>query len=285
MLEALQHFWSELHGHMLHLVLLLVVTTALVVYAALNWRQWTFWRGALELRQRKRRGNRETLLVMPDISGFSDFVLRSPSEANVAQEITLQLLDAIVRPARQLMELAKIEGDSALLFCDANRLQPTKLGDILLEMFHAFDDAKARLSCSAGCQCDTCDQVESLELKVLVHRGVTSSFEFRGVGDVFGPAVIELYRMSKVETPLRRFVMSSKAANSSLSWRHPTHHQRQEVQLAGVGTMTVDLVRVPTKVSEVDSNNSASSRRGPLDCKPERGRVMRRLAPRWLHQA
>ena len=278
MLDALQHFWSELHGHMLHVVLLVVGMTALFVYAALTWRRWSFWRGAFELRQRKRRGNRETLLVMPDITGFSDFVLRSPSEANVAQEITLQLLDALLRPARQLMELAKIEGDSALLFCDADRIHPSRLGDMLLEMFHAFDEAKARLSCSADCQCRTCDHVESLELKVFVHCGVTSSFEFRGVGDVFGPAVIALYRMLKVETPSRRFVMSSTAAKPLLSWRQSLYCEQREIRLAGVGTMSVCLFRVPALVSNENHSNSASRQSVLADRDPRRGRVLRRPA-------
>jgi hypothetical protein len=118
----------------------------------------------------------------------------------------------MIDSATRKLQLSKREGDAALFFIDSKQLTNTEIGQTVMDIFAAFFRERARLIESNMCPCSACRQIKDLDLKIFVHRGRASRFEFRGSIDHFGTDVIILHRMMKNSVKGHRYVMVTDAA-------------------------------------------------------------------------
>lgn len=158
----------------------------------------------------------DTIFILPDISNYTSFMTGNRFASGHAQYVVFSLINAMIVAACRTVELSKLEGDAALFFTDSKRLTTTEVGQTVMDIFAAFFRERTRLIESNICPCSACSQIKNLDLKIFVHRGRASRFEFRGSIDHFGTDVIILHRMMKNSVRGHRYVMVTDAARSCI---------------------------------------------------------------------
>lgn len=159
---------------------------------------------------------RDTIFILPDISNYTQFMTGNRFALGHAQHIVFSLINAMIEAASSRLHLSKLEGDAALFYVDADKYSPQEIGDTVLGIFRAFFKQQRQLIASNICPCSACSHISVLDLKIFVHRGDATRFEFRGSIDHFGTDVIVIHRMMKNGAASKRYVMVTDKAASSI---------------------------------------------------------------------
>ena len=139
-------------------------------------------------------------LVLADVSGFTAFV--TSTELEHGSEIIAALLDEVIARLSPPLEIQEIEGDAvfALAGEDAQATRPElypALFEVLERAFAAFKDRQQALQADETCHCGACQQIGSLDLKMVVHHGPFLRHTVAGRSRVTGTAVILAHRLLK----------------------------------------------------------------------------------------
>ena len=148
-----------------------------------------------------------SLLFIPDISGFTNFV--QTTEINHSQHVIAELLEVLLAANRYDMELAEVEGD-ALFFYKENQLLAKK--DLFAQMeamYVAFYSHLKILEKNRVCNCQACSTAIDLELKIVVHTGPFQFIEIQNRRKPFGEAVIQVHRLLKNSIKSDNYVLIS----------------------------------------------------------------------------
>ena len=136
----------------------------------------------------------QSLLFIPDISGFTKFVQNT--EVAHSKHVIAELLEVLISANTLELQLAEIEGD-ALFFYKEDLPSQEKLLAQIEGMFTAFYSHLKLLEKNRICPCNACATAPELELKIVAHAGL---LQFLNVGNAhkpFGSAVIEAHRLLK----------------------------------------------------------------------------------------
>ena len=135
-------------------------------------------------------------LVLADVSGFTAFV--TTTELEHGSEIIAALLDEVVVHLSPPLEIQEIEGDAvfALAGADAD-LARRRLLEVLEEAFVAFKTRQREMQAAETCFCGACQQISTLDLKMVVHHGPFLRHTVGGRNRVTGTAVILVHRLLK----------------------------------------------------------------------------------------
>jgi len=152
-------------------------------------------------------------LVLADISGYTSF-LQSVASAHAndafaggqvpeAYGILTRLLDGIVGQLVPPYRLSKLEGDAVFAFATAEDDVPNG-SDVLV----GFGDCYAGFRQQVGsaqeiwpCWCDACANIETLDLKFVLHAGPFVLQEIAGQRELVGPEVVIAHRLLKATAP------------------------------------------------------------------------------------
>ncbi len=203
---------------------------------------------------------RDTFVVIPDISGYTHFMQLTRFAAGHAQFVVAQLLDALITAARPPLSPTRVEGDSVMFYAVSDRGDPAEgaSGPIVAAAVHdmvtAFYRRRAELLAGNLCPCEACKHITELDLKVVVHRGDILRYRLRGLEDLSGMAVIEAHRLLKNSVGRNRYVLVSEAAAEDvrLPWKLTPERHRERYD--GVGEVRCDLYPLeqdPVPVSKV----------------------------------
>jgi hypothetical protein len=156
------------------------------------------------------------ILVLADISGFTAFV--TATELEHAPQIIGALLEAVMRRLSPPLEIQEVEGDAVFaLGADANLPQPGHLLDVFEAAFAAFKDVQRELAADESCTCGACRSVESLDLKIVAHRGRFLRHAVGGRAQVAGADVILTHRLLKnAVTEQRAYLLLTEALRAWL---------------------------------------------------------------------
>ncbi len=174
-----------------------------------------------------RAREQDTILVMPDISGYTRFVSLSRFAFDHAQAIISDLLDSLIESASPALTPGKIEGDAILFYgpvAPDGGLAGANLAETLLSMQHHFYARRRALARSNACPCSACRNIEQLELKTIVHRGPVLHYAFRGTHEISGLPVIVIHRLAKNALSLDRYILATREAAAALEM--PPHIAR-----------------------------------------------------------
>jgi hypothetical protein len=128
------------------------------------------------------------LIFIPDISGFTNFVLTMPSELGAT--IIQDLLNAMINSNPLQMEVSEIEGD-AILFYQMGEPHPlTELVKAFMQMQRAFNRKFDAYKKQYNLEAD-------LSLKLIVHYGDIILYDIRGFKKLYGEAIIEAHLLLK----------------------------------------------------------------------------------------
>ena len=155
----------------------------------------------------------KSILFLPDISGFTEFV--QTTEVAHSQHVISELLEVLVDANTQNLQLAEIEGD-ALFFFKEEIPSLEKLLAQVETMFTAFYGHLKLLEKNRICPCNACSSAANLQLKIIAHSG---NIEFLVVHDKrkpFGSAVIEAHRLLKNSVDSDSYVLLSAALSEDI---------------------------------------------------------------------
>jgi hypothetical protein len=151
------------------------------------------------------------LLLMADISGFTNFMKLHAVSTSHAQQIIVRLLKAIMKAARPPLKIAEIEGDAVFFYAPSGENNLPRTASLVKEQIPVFQSTFNRevavLNNMNMCVCDACTRVADLKLKQVVHTGEIGIERIGNFEKLFGLDVIVVHRMLKNSVPAREYVM------------------------------------------------------------------------------
>jgi hypothetical protein len=221
---------------------------------------------------------KNTFLLIADISGYTNFMMKNAKTLSHAQAIITGLMNAVIKEARLPLKIAKLEGDAVFMYA-ADRGRGTWGADLALlnarlhRLYTAFSRKAEELSLtSEPCGCDACSHVDHLRIKFVAHYGNALHYRLGRFDELAGPDVIALHRLLKNSVEAKEYFLITEAAWTALGFpaQDPLYRTGQE-NYDDVGAIPV---RIRTDLAALrynpdDSFNQAySSRWGRLMSMP-----------------
>jgi len=138
--------------------------------------------------------SKSTLLYIPDISGFTDFV--NNTEINHSRHIISELLEIIIDSNKYGMSVSEIEGDAVLFFKD----EIPSVSDLIDQCQLTFKNFHAHLQrydTECICRCGACETASKLSLKFIIHAGDVEKINIKDHQKLHGSDVILAHRLLK----------------------------------------------------------------------------------------
>jgi uncharacterized protein DUF2652 len=155
-------------------------------------------------------GTHDGLLVLADISGFTEFV--TATEIEHGPPIIAELLGEVMRTIAPPLEIQEVEGDAVFALGSDRAVAPARLLDVLEDAISAFRSRQRELAADDSCNCRACRGVGGLDLKIVAHHG---RFLRHMVGDrsqAAGVDVILVHRLLKNGVARRAYILLTDAA-------------------------------------------------------------------------
>lgn len=159
----------------------------------------------------------QAVLVVADISGYTDFITNREVSLLHAEQIITDLLESMLDRTEHPLIANKLEGDAALLYAEhAPGDEGPAMRDALVQVHALFDAFGSRLRRigeeRANCGCDACANISRLCLKAFVHRGEIAIKRVLRFEELAGEPVILVHRLMKNHVPSREYVLLSAEA-------------------------------------------------------------------------
>lgn len=183
----------------------------------------------------------EGFLVIPDISGYTQFIQMSAFALAHAQYAVSALLTSVIEAAEDVLATAKIEGDAVFLYSarvaeqGQRAVSGPEVGGAVCALLRAFYRKRTELSRANACPCQACRNVDGLELKAVVHSGRLLLYDLRGHRELSGLPVIVAHRLLKSDVGLDRYVLVTDAAGQDITLPLETESKRHAQTYDGVG--------------------------------------------------
>jgi len=160
---------------------------------------------------------KQSLLLLADISGYTNFMLANKSTLSKSSRVITELLHTVISQFDLHLSIAKIEGDAVFLYAVNNEETQweelhMKLGEKLISFFNTFRDKITDLKNSVICEGDVCNTIEALAVKFIVHSGLTEEVEIGGFRELVGIDVIILHRLLKNSLKEKEYILLTESA-------------------------------------------------------------------------
>jgi hypothetical protein len=186
------------------------------------------------------------LLLIADMSGYTDYMGTHRMSLGHAEAITARLLEKVIDAARDF-DLIEIEGDAAFLSRPADGLD----GDATLaattqavvSMHRAFHVERRHVAANL-CPCDGCAQADNLKLKFVAHIGEVATQTVRQRRTLVGIEVIFVHRLLKNSVQIPEYVLISEELyrTGPTALPEPVHEVSQDLE--GIGRVRTYFVDV-----------------------------------------
>lgn len=149
----------------------------------------------------------ERYLLLADISGYTGF-MSSVEDAHgvdfsagipAAYGVLGGLLDTVIAGVGPDFDLVKLEGDAVFAAAPARRIdgEGERVIEHLRSMYAGFTEARTRAIPASDHMCTACPAVAHLDLKAVLHRGLSVRQSVGTGSDLLGPAVNVAHRLLK----------------------------------------------------------------------------------------
>lgn len=192
----------------------------------------------------------QSLLFIPDISGFTKFV--QTTEVEHSQHVIAELLEVLISANMQGLKLAEIEGDALFFYKEEAILSQEKLLAQIETMFTAFYGHLKILEKNRICPCNACATAPNLQLKIVAHSGKLQFLEVQGSRKPFGKQVIEAHRLLKNSINSDNYALISQGLANIIGL--PSDYKSKLFDFRG-GSDVYDGQEVGYVVSEIDTAN------------------------------
>ena len=137
----------------------------------------------------------KSLLFIPDISGFANFV--QTTEVEHSQHVIAELLEVLISANTQDLKLAEVEGDALFFYKEEVIPSREKILAQIETMYTAFYSHLKMMETNRICPCNACASAPELQLKIILHAGELRFLTVQGNQKPFGEAVIQAHRLLK----------------------------------------------------------------------------------------
>lgn len=222
------------------------------------------------------------ILVMVDISGYTNFIKMHTMSLLHAEAIVTDLLEAVIDRAEYPLTLSKLEGDAAFLYAtlDDEQQASAAASAILkqvMEFFEAFRAKERALIACDTCRCDACDNIGVLKLKAFLHVGETVIKRVRQFEELAGENVILIHRLLKNSVPAKEYILLTETFYE-LSGGLTDHLAEPRTEdCEGIGPVAVRIYYPPNEVVPLPLR--------PDPTAPMPGTEVGELASRWTNYA
>jgi uncharacterized protein DUF2652 len=148
---------------------------------------------------------RRAVPVIADISGYTHYMQWNRTHLAHAQLTVAGLLEAVIDAGKGL-KLAKLEGDAAFFWAPDGNAKEV-VCDRLSRMRQSFLARRERFNKDIACECASCEQLENLSLKFVVHQGEVAEQRVKRHVELAGYDVILVHRMLKNTVPILEYVL------------------------------------------------------------------------------
>jgi len=155
----------------------------------------------------------KSLLFLPDISGFTEFV--QTTEIGHSQHVISELLEVLIKANTLDLELAEVEGDALFLYKE----EMPSLEQLLAQvetMFTAFYSHLKLLEQNRICPCKACSTAPNLQLKIIAHSGELQFITVQDKRKPFGIEVIEVHRLMKNNVDSDNYVLFTEDLTNNI---------------------------------------------------------------------
>ena len=132
--------------------------------------------------------NKNGMIMIPDISGFTDFVIKS--NMFVGKYITESLLKSVMDSNIVCLEISEIEGDAILFYRYQNLPTFEETLMQIEKMYNDFQKECKRLALQLAIEIP-------LSLKIIVHYGEFTKYKIGKFEKLYGAPVVEAHKMLK----------------------------------------------------------------------------------------
>jgi len=154
-----------------------------------------------------------TLIFIPDISGFTDFV--NKTEINHSRHIISELLELIINSDKLDLTVSEIEGD-AVLFFKEEVPSVDELVKQCEQTFINFHSHLRRYDTERICRCGACKTASQLSLKFIIHKGGIEKINVKGHQKLHGSDVILAHKLMKNSIPENEYILISNQFEDEL---------------------------------------------------------------------
>ncbi|MBN1882682.1 MAG: DUF2652 domain-containing protein [Deltaproteobacteria bacterium] len=165
---------------------------------------------------------RDVVLMIADISGYTKFLVTNRMELDHAQIIIIELIQTIINEVKIPLKISKLEGDAVFFFAvkdgDSSQWEGTRrhIGRKLLFFFEKFSDKLYELKESNTCECSVCSNVDVLNLKVIVHSGRALFYRLDRFTELSGIDVIIAHRLLKNTLKSDSYILMTEQAHRDI---------------------------------------------------------------------
>lgn len=173
---------------------------------------------------------KESLLFIPDISGFTKFV--NNTEVTHSQHIIEELLEILIDSNEIGLEVSEIEGDAILFYREGKAPTSAEMLMQVQRMFVNFHAHLKKYETHRICQCGACSTANNLTLKFVAHFGEISMKQVKEHSKLFGRDVIVAHRLMKNNIDSHEYALFTNPLINACSnwvnvkqvaWAEPTH--------------------------------------------------------------
>ena len=186
------------------------------------------------------------LLLIADISGYTDYMGSHRMSLGHAEANTARLLEKVIDAARDF-DLIEIEGDAAFLSRPADALDgDATVGAIMqaaVSMHRAFHMERQHVVTNL-CPCDGCAQGDNLKLKFVAHIGEVATQTIRQRRKLVGIDVIHVHRLLKNPVQAPEYLLFSEELyrTGEAALPDPVHEVSQDLE--GIGAVRAYFVDI-----------------------------------------
>jgi class 3 adenylate cyclase len=183
------------------------------------------------------------VLIIADISGYTRFMLANRTALVHGQMVITKLLEAIIHEVEIPLEVKEIEGDAVFLYAikpdDEAEWEETRrvIGRKLVSFFEAFARGILAGSEFALCSCPSCQNIDQLKLKIVVHSGEVVFHKVGRFSDLSGVDVILAHRLLKNSIPSDEYVLMTESAYREIEFPTEVEVTRGEEHYEGFGVI------------------------------------------------
>jgi len=165
-------------------------------------------------------------ILIPDISGFTEFVTRT--ELDHSSHIINELLNLIISQNYSGFSLSEIEGDAVLFYKKGDILSKQSLIKQCMDIFSKFHEQLKYIERDVVCRCGACQTASQLSLKFIIHYGAIKEFRIANIVKASGIDMIIAHRLLKNNINSNEYILLSsscleclpdKEETAGLNWR------------------------------------------------------------------
>lgn len=146
-----------------------------------------------------------SLIIIPDISGFTKFVKRT--DIIHSQSKIGKLLESILESNNLNLSVAEIEGDAIIFYKFNNTYTIFEIIEQCKIMFNKFHKELKKISNEGICDCGACKTLKKLSLKFIVHSGELCSIMINNYCKIFGFDLIIAHRLLKNNIDSNEYIL------------------------------------------------------------------------------